>query len=260
MKVVVTGGTGFVGRELVTQLALAGYQIDLLTRHPRHEAAVKLARRTGAHIVSGDVFDRSSLDAFQGAGAIIHLVGIISESRRNTFENAHVRATENVVAAARAAGVSRFLHMSALGTRPDAVSRYHQTKWQAEQIVRNSGLDWTIFRPSIIYGPGDQFVNRFTRIARWSPVVPVLGRGTFQPIPVREVAWCFVRALDQPASIGKTFDLVGPEVLTMAEILKAILATAGRRRLLVRVPLLAARLLARLLEACSRITDRKSVV
>jgi NADH dehydrogenase len=144
--------------------------------------------------------------------------------------------------------------MSALGTRPNAHSRYHQTKWQAEQIVRNSGLDWTIFRPSIIYGPGDQFVNRFTKIARWSPVLPVMGRGTFQPIPVREAAWCFVRALGQPASMGATLDLVGSEVLTLAEILKAILAASGRRRLIVRVPMMAARVLAWLLEAVSRIS------
>ena len=98
--------------------------------------------------------------------AVVHLVGIISEVGQNTFENVHPRGTENIVAAARAADVTRFIHMSALGTRPNAASRYHQSKWAAEEIVRRSGLAWTIFRPSIIYGPGDGFVNLFARMSR----------------------------------------------------------------------------------------------
>src|SRR5207237_1119041 len=107
--------------------------------------------------------------------AVIHLVGIISKVGRNTFENVHTQGTQNIVTSAREAGIKRFVHMSALGSRANAVSRYHQSKWAAEEAVRRSGLDYTIFRPSIIYGPKDHFVNLFDKMARFSPVLPVMG-------------------------------------------------------------------------------------
>ena len=109
--------------------------------------------------------------------AVIHLVGIISEVGRSTFEDIHISGTRNIVMTAQKAGIKRFVHMSALGARPNSVSRYHQSKWTAEEIVRGSGLDYTLFRPSIIYGPGDHFVNLFARMARFSPVLPVMGQG-----------------------------------------------------------------------------------
>jgi NADH dehydrogenase len=167
-----------------------------------------------------------------GCDAVIHLVGIISEAGSLTFENVHTRLTETMVRAAKQAGVRRFVHMSALGTRANAVARYHQTKWAAEEIVRASELDWTIFRPSIIYGPDDGFVNLFARMARISPVVPLVGGGhsKFQPISVENVARCFVAALMEPQAIGRTFDLCGDEVLTLRQIVDAVLAATERRR------------------------------
>jgi len=128
--------------------------------------------------------------------------------------------------------------MSALGTRANAVSRYHKSKWAAEEAVRKSGLDFTIFRPSLIYGPKDHFVNLFAKIIRWSPIVPVLGRpdAKFQPVSVEAVAASFVKALTEPKSIGRTFDLCGPETLTMPELLDSILAVMRRRRLKLNVP------------------------
>ena len=160
---------------------------------------------------------------------MIHLVGIISEVGESTFENVHTRGTGNIVAAARKAGVRRFVHMSALGTRPNAASRYHQTKWAAEELVRHSGLEFTIFRPSLIYGPQDQFINLFARIIRLSPVVPLLGspRARFQPVPVEAVAAAFARALGEPKSIGQTYDLCGPEALTLSEIVDRISGRAA---------------------------------
>jgi NADH dehydrogenase len=170
--------------------------------------------------------------------AVIHLVGIISEIDRNTFENVHTLGTKNMVAAAQEAGVKRFAQMSALGTRSHAVSRYHQSKWAGEEIVRESGLDWTIFRPSIIYGPKDHFVNLFARLARFSPVLPMIGRGQgkLQPVPVGDVAAAFVKCLTEPRSVGRTFDLCGRDVLTFTEVLDEILTVIGRKRWKAHLP------------------------
>lgn len=251
MQVLVTGGTGFVGRAVLAELAGTEHRIRVLVRRPDSARAQEAASRWWVEPVAGDVLDPASLrTALAGCEAVIHLVGIISEVGQNTFENAHTRATQNVVAAARAAGVGRLVHMSALGTRPGAVSRYHQTKWAAEQAVRASDLAWTIFRPSLIYGPEDHFTNLFARLARWSPVLPVMGpgRARLQPVAVEAVARAFVRALTEPAAVGRTFDLCGPERLTFNEVLDAILEVTGRRRARVHLPLPLAQWLALCLE------------
>lgn len=250
MNVFVTSGTGFVGREIVAQLAAGGHKPIVLARNRGSLAVEELATRTMAKVVPGDVFDRRSLESMAGADAVIHLVGIIREAGETTFENVHFQGTRNVIAAAQMAGVRRLVQMSALGTRESAVSRYHKTKWQAEEAVRQSGLDYTIFRPSIIYGPGDQFVNQFAQIARWSPFVPVIGdgQGTLQPIEVSDVAQFFVRSLTEPKSIGQTFDLCGPEVLTFNQVLDVILAQVGRKRMKVHLPLPLARMAAASME------------
>jgi NADH dehydrogenase len=185
-----------------------------------------------------------------GCAAVIHLTGIIRELGAATFENIHVLGTRNVAATARNAGIKRFLHISALGTRPNAASRYHQTKWAAEEIIRASGLDHSIFRPSVIYGRNDEFVNLFARISRFSPVVPVFGgRTKLQPVPVADVGRCFANALTEPEAIGRTFDLCGKDVLSVGEIIDAILQATGRRRLKMSVPMFAARLQALAFEA-----------
>lgn len=231
MKVLVTGGTGFVGREVVRQLREAGQEVRLL---PRTQLA-------GANV---------GTTMMTGCDAVVHLVGIISEAGEQTLENVHLRLTENIVSAAKLAGVKRFVHMSALGTRANAVARYHKTKWAAEEIVRGSGLDWTIFRPSIIYGPGDGFVNLFARIAKLSPVMPLIGGGgsKFQPISVANVARGFVSSLAEPRAPGKTFDLGGDEVLTLRQIVDTILTVTHRRRLKLPLPFAVARVQAALAE------------
>ena len=262
MNVLVTGATGFVGQEVLRQLQAAGHSSCIVARHPRSGRALLDANPPGAEVRRGDVLDRPSLEAaFAGAGvdAVIHLVGIISEAGRSTFENIHTRGTDNVVAAAKKAGIRRFVHMSALGSRPAARSRYHQTKWAAEEIVRRSGLDWTIFRPSIIYGPGDGFVNLFARMSRWSPVLPVMGSGRskFQPVAVRDVAACFVKALSEPRAVGGAYELCGTEVLTLDQILDLILEVTGRRRWKAHLPWWLARCQAAFLEfACGQLLRR----
>lgn len=244
MKVFLTGGTGFVGREILAALHRAGYVARLLVRDPDLDKARELAARYGAELRAGNVLDSNSLiRALDGMNAVIHLVGIISEMGENTFENVHALGTENVIGAARDAQVERFVHMSALGTRADAASRYHQSKWAAEEALRHSDLDYTIHRPSLIFGPGDQFVNVFARLMRFSPVVPLMAaeNARFQPVDVGTVASAFVRSVAEPRSIGQTFDLCGPEALTLAEMVEAISVVTRRERLKIRVPLSLAR-------------------
>jgi uncharacterized protein YbjT (DUF2867 family) len=251
MNVLITGGTGFVGQSVVRSLHEAGHHVRVLVRRPNGLRAQRLAALYGVELRVGQLHDVETLGpVVAGVDAIIHLVGIISEVGSQTFENVHVVATRNLLDAARTAGVERYVHMSALGARPGAVSRYHQTKYAAEELVRGAGLNWTIFRPSLIYGPGDGFVNLFARMSRFSPVLPVIGSGRarFQPISVENVASCFVRALTEPRAATATFDLCGEEALTLGELLGAILRVTGRRRLRVRVPIVLAEVQAGLLE------------
>jgi NADH dehydrogenase len=236
----VTGATGFVGHALLQRLCAAGHVVRCLVRRGS-EADL---RGLGAIArIEGDVLTRRGLDeGMAGCDAVVHLVGIIREHRASgvTFERVHVEGTQNVLDAARAAGVARYLHMSALGTRPGAVSRYHRTKWAAEEAVRGSGLGWTIFRPSIIYGRGDGLVTMLAAMVRRLPVVPVIGSGSqrMQPVAVEQVAAGFAGALDAPASIKRTYEVGGPNPVTMLELLDLIGRALGRHRVRkIHVPL-----------------------
>jgi NADH dehydrogenase len=182
----------------------------------------------------------------------VNLVGIIREhrSRGITFERLHVQATANLLAVARKAGVKRYVQMSALGTRPEARSAYHRTKWQAEVAVRDSGIDWTIFRPSIIFGAGDDFISVLAGLVRRLPVVPVLGDGQYrlQPIPAEQVAEGFAQALHLKAAIGRTYEVGGPEAFRFVEILDQIGAAVGRTKVRkIHVPVGAVKLATRAL-------------
>jgi len=260
MKVFVTGATGFVGQEVMRHLIQAGHSIRFLTPHPGSNVARQFEALDKAQAVPGDLDSAPLRDSMTGMDAVIHLVGIISEVGAKTFENIHSLGTANVVAAAQGAKLKKFVHMSALGTRKDAISRYHKSKWAGEETVRQSGLDYTIFRPSLIYGPKDHFVNLFAKIIRWSPIVPVLGRADakFQPVPVADVATCFVKALTVPQSTASTFDLCGFETMTMPELLDKILAAMGRHRLKLNVPLVIARIQAAFLEFLYPVLLRKA--
>ncbi len=222
MKVAVTGAAGFVGRELMKQL--------------REARSVGRGERL--------------TEAFAGADAVVHLAGIIHECGANTFQRAHVEMTRAVIEAAKAAGVRRYLHMSALGTWSGARSRYHQTKWAAEELVRQSGLAWTIFRPSIIYGPEDKSVNVLVKTLRRLPFAVVLGDGTgkIQPVSVSNVARAFASALTNDATIGKAYDLCGPAAFTWNELYDKLSAMHGLRRPKLHLPLGVARLLAAVME------------
>jgi uncharacterized protein YbjT (DUF2867 family) len=231
-RVFVTGATGFVGRSVIHALRTEGYVVRCLVRRGS-EADL---RGFGAiERVEGDVVAPDTLPpAMTGCDTAIHLVGIIREhpARGVTFDRIHVEATRNMLAAASAVGVRRFVHMSALGSRPGARSHYHQTKWAAEEAVRASALDWTIFRPSIIYGRGDGFVSMLAGMVRRLPVVPVIGDGRqrIQPIPVKQVADAFARTIELSTTVKQTFEVGGPNAVSVGELLDMIGIALGRPR------------------------------
>src|SRR5262245_12589957 len=246
--VFLTGATGFVGRAVVAALRANGHVVRCLVRRGSERDLQGLG---GIERVEGNVLAPDSLEeGIAGCDAVIHLVGIIREipASEVTFERIHVEGTHNVLEAAKAAGARRYLHMSALGSRPGARSRYHQTKWQAEEAVRASPLAWTIFRPSIIYGPGDGFVSLLAGLVRL-PIVPVIGSGRqrLQPVPIAHVAEGFERALGLEATVKQIYDVGGPDAVSMEELLDLVGAALGRRHpLKLHVPLGLMRPLARL--------------
>ena len=254
MKIVVTGGTGFVGTHLVNALLRRGHSVAVLARRP-DDARNRFNRPVER--VRGDVlYPPSLVSAFAGRDAVIHLVGIIHEKGELTFDRIHREGTENVVAAARDANVRRLLHMSAMGTSDDSPSEYGRSKAAGERAVRESGLDWTLFRPSIVFGPGDGFVSLLAPIVRHNPIfIPVIGSGEtrFQPVSVYDVARVFADALEKPEAVGRSFEVGGPDVLTLNEIYREIATVLGKRnKPLVHLPLWWGRLLARLFEFLAR--------
>ena len=227
MKIFIAGGTGFVGGHLSEELLKRGHELMLLSH------GTQGPKREGITLIPGDVTEPDGYrHAMKPCDAVINLVGIIREFPNSgvTFERLHVQATEAMVSASQMAGVLRYIQMSALGTRVDAVSGYHRTKWRAEEIVRGSGLAWTIFRPSLIFGPGDSFVNMLASNMRIAPVMPVMGDGNYrlQPIHGRDVARCFADALERPETTGQTYELCGEDRMTYRQLLDAIAQAMGR--------------------------------
>lgn len=233
MRVLVTGASGFVGRAVVAELVRRGHTVLAASR--RGEAVA------GAQGVKLDVTDPAAVLRVVGEvspEAVVHLVGIIQEAGGQTFERVHFEGTRNVLAATPR--TARYVQMSALGAREDSGSRYSSTKGRAERLVRESGLSSTILRPSLIFGPGDDFFGRVLReLVSTGPVVPQIGNGQFpfRPVSVEDVARAFAGALEQPEAVGQTYDLTGPEEFTFRQLLELELAALGKKKPIVPVPL-----------------------
>ena len=237
MKIFIAGGTGFVGGHVIRELLARGHELRLLV-HRRSPAL------DGAEQVEGDITSLESFEtAAEGCNAVINLVGIIREfpSRGITFDRLHLQGTKNMLAAAQKSGIKRYLQMSALGTRADAVSDYHKSKFLSEELVRSSGLEWTIFRPSLIYGPEDAFINMLAEQLRLLPMIPVIGNGKYrlQPIHSDDVARCFSMALEMPDTVGHCYELCGNDRLKYIDLLDAVAEAIGKPEpIKIRLPLM----------------------
>lgn len=240
MRIVMLGGSGFVGQVLARRLVREGHEVVVLTRNRSCHREVALL--PGVVLREGDVYDGDWLAAqCAGADAVVNLVGILNESGiggagGREFERAHVQLTQTLVAACGRSGVSRLLQMSALNAGRGS-SHYLRTRGAAEAAVQASGLRWTIFRPSVIFGRGDGLFCRFAKLLKLSPLMPLAGANArFQPVAVEDVAEAFARALGRDDSIGQIYELGGPEVVTLAEIVRRTARWLGLRRLVVPMP------------------------
>jgi uncharacterized protein YbjT (DUF2867 family) len=236
MTVLVTGGTGFVGPKVVHALRAEERPVRILARNPDKQDRFKA---WGCEIVQGDMTEAESLRrAADGADAVVHLVGLPPFADPEATKRIMEQGTQDLLAAAKEAGVQRFVLMSALGTseRSKDLSAYYHAKWEEEQAVKESGLEHTIFRPSFIFGRDGGMLPTLIRLNRWSPVVPVAGTRKFQPIWVDDVAAFFAAGLASPAAAGQTFELGGPDIVTFAEVHDRIRKTLGKRRLAFQLP------------------------
>lgn len=247
--ILITGGTGFVGSHLIKRLRMNDIPVRAVVRNPDKAQALK---SLGVDVVPGELSDGNSLErAASGCERIVHLVGIIQESAGATFQSIHVDGTRNVLNSAKKAGVRHFFFQSSLGTRPGAKSTYHKTKWQAEELVRAESLPFTILRPSLIYGPGDQFTIRLSEMIRRAPVLPIIGSGTskIQPIYIDDVVSCIEKAVTSDSYMNEIYEIGGPEQLTYEEVTVAIARVLDVRRPTFHVPLYFLKTATRVLEA-----------
>lgn len=251
-KILVIGGAGFVGRHIVARLVDRGLRVTVPTRH--RARARHLILLPTVEVVESDVNRDDALDfLLRDHDAVINLVGILQGSRGTPygaeFARAHVELPRRIVAGCTRLGLRRYLHMSALGADPKGPSMYQRSKGDGEAIVRGSSLDWTIFQPSVIFGPEDRFLNTFATLARVFPAIPIGGAGVrFQPVWIGDVADAFVHAVDNRDTYRKSYELVGPRVYTLRELVQFAATASGHPRPVVALPDGAARLQARLME------------
>ncbi|HEX6120226.1 MAG TPA: complex I NDUFA9 subunit family protein [Dongiaceae bacterium] len=236
----VFGGSGFIGRYVVRNLARDGWLVRVAVRRPDDALFLKTAGVVGQVTpLAANVRDRASVArAVAGVGAVVNLVGILHERGRQRFQAVQADGARTIAEEAAQAGAAQFIHVSAIGADPNSSSSYARTKAEGEAAVRQAFPGATILRPSIVFGPEDDFFNRFARMTRLSPALPLIGGGRtrFQPVYVGDVAEAIVTAIETPATAGQTYELGGPTVYTFAELMRLLLDELGRKRLLMPLP------------------------
>ncbi len=254
IETLVTGGTGFVGTALVRALVSHPETVRVMTRN--RDRVPREKRVPGAHYIEGDIFDSAKLrPAMRGCNAIVHAVQFENAPFENrskglTYERVDGEGTERVVAAAKDAGIKRFIYLSGAGTREGRKEPWFAAKARAEKAVCEGGFDWTIFRPSWIYGAQDRSLNQLLTFARFSPLVPLIGSGRqkISPIFIDDVAAAVVQSLNEKGTYGEIFDLGGPKELSLCEIVRTLLRVYGKRRGFFPIPKGLARAAAYLLQ------------
>lgn len=238
--VTVFGGTGFVGRQVVRALAKRGLRVRVAARRPGRGYRLRMLGDVGQiEVVQANVRDAASIArAVSGAEAVINLVGLLRETGRQRFASVHAMGARNLAEAAREAGASRFVQISAIGADAGSPGKYGRTKAEGEAAVREVFPGATIIRPSIVFGPEDDFFNRFAQMATISPALPLIGGGEtkFQPIFVGDLAAAIAAAAADPVHAGVTYELGGPAVYSFRELMEFILTETGRRRFLAPLP------------------------
>jgi len=239
-NVLVIGGAGFIGRHIVNRLIDRGARVTVPTRH--RSRAGHLITLPTIDVVEADVNDDAALGQLTaGRDAVINLVGILQGSRASPygpeFARAHVDLPRRIVRSCEAHSVRRFLHMSSLGADSSGPSMYQRSKGDGEAAVRASKLDWTIFQPSVVFGPEDKFLNTFATLASIAPVLPIANaQARFQPIYVGDVADAFVNALDSRATFRRAYELAGPRIYTLKELVQFAARASGHPRPVIGLP------------------------
>jgi NADH dehydrogenase len=233
--ILVTGGTGFVGSHIVKRLALEKIKTRCLVRKGSN---VNRLEELGIELSYGDLTDKESLNkALAGVETVIHLIGIIVERKGATFEIIHTQGTRALVEACKDAGVKRFIYVSALGARENARSRYLSTKWEAEQAIIKSGMEYMIFRPSIMIGGGGEFISKLSGIIQQAPMIPVIGaKSKLQPIYVENTADCVLRSLADPKITNRIFEIGGPDQMTYRELYLTLSQVLEIKKSVVEIP------------------------
>ena len=231
-NITILGGAGFLGSSIVTKLDAAGYQVKVLSR--RRETAKHLILLPNVQVVTCDISDNRALkEALKGSDAVINLVGILHESSKNSFEKIHHQLPRRVAQMCEELSIARLLHMSALQASKNAPSQYLRSKAAGESAVNefSKKLDITIFKPSVIFGRGDSFINMFANLVKYLPVVALAKPDAkFQPIWVEDVAQCFVNALENTATYGKSYELGGPQIYTLKQLVQKVMDILGKQR------------------------------
>jgi NADH dehydrogenase len=233
--IVVFGGSGFIGRYVVKQLARAGFRVRVPMRRPHLGQDLRVLGDVGQiHLMQANVrFPDSIAAALEGADGVVNLVGVLHEHGKQDFQTMHVAASEAIAAAVKAAGVKRLVQVSSIGADPRAKAKYARTMGEAEAAVRALVPGAVILRPSIVFGPEDNFFNRFADMSKFSPFLPLIGGGKtkFQPVHVQDVADAVVKSLTRADVAGRTFELGGPRVYSFRELLDFVQKTVDRKRL-----------------------------
>lgn len=238
--VTIFGGSGFLGRHMVRALASDGWRVRVAVRRPNNALFLRPMGRVGQiQLVKANVQDEEAVRAaLKGADAAINLVAVLYQSGNQRFDTLHIQGAEQIARLASEQGVPRLLHVSALGVQDNERSRYARTKALGEERVRQAFPNATIFRPSVVFGPEDDFFNKFAWLARLSPFLPLIGGGgtKFQPVFVGDIARATAKVLSDPSTAGKTYELAGPETMTLKEIMELVLKETRRRRILLPTP------------------------